>query len=77
MHIPLIRGVAAIHSENLHSLPDSSDIRLQFYIGLWEGSQNSDGVTFIVSVQGDEIFHQHYNQQKWQPVTLGSVPLSG
>ena len=52
------------------TLPDSPDIRLQFYIGLWEGSQNSDGVTFVVSVQDDEIFHQHYNQQKWEPVAL-------
>ena len=58
-------------------LPDSPDIRLQFYIGLWEGSQNSDGVTFIVSVQGDEIFRQHYNQQKWQPITLDLSPYRG
>ena len=52
------------------TLPNSPDIRLEFYIGLWEGSENSDGVTFTVSVQDDEIFRQHYNQQKWQPVTL-------
>ena len=52
------------------TLPDSPDIRLQFYIGLWEGSQDSDGVTFVVSIQDDEIFHQHYNQQKWEPVAL-------
>ena len=58
-------------------LPDSPDIRLQFHIGLWEGSQNSDGVTFIVSVQEDEIFRQHYNQQKWQPVTLNLSPYRG
>ena len=59
------------------TLPDSPDIHLEFYMGLWEGSQNSDGVTFIVSVQGDEIFHQHYNQQKWQPVTLDLSPYRG
>ncbi len=58
-------------------LPDSPDIRLQFYIGLWEGSEKSDGVTFVISVQGDEIFHQHYNQQKWQPVTLNLSPYRG
>ena len=58
-------------------LPDSPDIRLNFYIGLWEGSERSDGVTFIVSIQGDEIFHQHYNQQKWQPVTLNLSPYRG
>ena len=59
------------------TLPDSPDIHLEFYMGLWEGSQNSDGVTFIVSVQGDEILHQHYNRQKWQPVTLDLSPYRG
>ena len=58
-------------------LPDSPDIRLEFHIGLRESSQNSDGVTFIISVQGDEIFRQHYNQQKWQPVTLNLSPYRG
>ena len=58
-------------------LPDSPDIRLNFYIGLWEGSERSDGVTFIVSVQDEDIFRQHYNQQKWQPVTLNLSPYQG
>ena len=59
------------------SLPNSRDIRLEFDIGLWEGSQNSDGVTFIVFVQDDEIFRQHYNQQQWQPVALDLSPYQG
>ena len=50
---------------------------MQFHIGLWEGSERSDGVTFVVSVQGDEIFRRHYNQQKWQPVTLDLSPYQG
>ena len=58
-------------------LPDSPDIRLQFHIGLREGTERSDGVTFVVSVQSDEIFRQHYNQQKWQPVTLNLSPYRG
>ena len=76
-HPPYQGGSGDTFGEFTLPLPDSSDIRLQFYIGLWEGSQNSDGVTFIVSVQGDEIFHQHYNQQKWQPVTLNLSPYRG
>ena len=52
------------------SLPDSPHIRLEFDIGLWEGSENSDGVTFIVSIQGNEIFRQHYNQQRWKHISL-------
>ena len=58
-------------------LPNSPDIRLNFYIGLWEGSERSDGVTFIVSVQDEEIFRQHYNQQNWQLVTLNLSPYQG
>ena len=59
------------------TLPDSPDIRLEFYMGLWEGSENSDGVTFTVSVQDNEIFRQHYNQQQWQPITLNLSPYRG
>ena len=59
------------------TLPNSHDIRLEFYIGLWEGSENSDGVTFVVTVQDDEMFRQHYNRQIWQPVTLNLSPYRG
>ena len=59
------------------TLPDSPDIRLEFHIGLWEGSENSDGVTFVVTVQDDEMFRQHYNRQIWQPVTLNLSPYRG
>ena len=52
------------------SLPDSPHIRLEFDIGLAGGSENSDGVTFIVSVQGDEIFREHYVRQQWKHVSL-------
>ena len=59
------------------SLPESPDIRLEFDIGLAEGSENSDGVTFIVSVQDDEIFRQHYNQQKWKHINLDLTRYRG
>ena len=58
-------------------MPDSPDIHLEFYMGLWEGSERSDGVTFVVSVQGDEIFRQHYNQQRWESVNLNLSPYRG
>ena len=76
-HPPYQGGSGDTFGEFTLPLPDSPDIRLQFYIGLWEGSERSDGVTFIVSVQGDEIFRQHHNQQKWQPVTLNLSPYRG
>jgi len=59
------------------SLPDSPHIRLEFDIGLAEGSENSDGVTFIVSVQGDEIFRQHYTEQKWEQIHLDLTTYRG
>ncbi|MCY3723509.1 MAG: T9SS type A sorting domain-containing protein [Candidatus Poribacteria bacterium] len=59
------------------SLPDSPHIRLEFNIGLAEGSENSDGVTFIVSVQGDEIFRQHYTEQKWEQIHLDLTTYRG
>ena len=59
------------------SLPDSSYIRLEFDIGLAEGSENSDGVTFIVSVQGDEIFRRHYAEQKWEQIHLDLTAYRG
>ena len=59
------------------SLPDSSDIRLEFDIGLPDDSKNSDGVSFIVSIQGNEIFKEHYNQQKWKHISLDLTPYRG
>lgn len=59
------------------SLPDSSHIRLEFDIGLAEGSENSDGVTFIVSVQGNEIFRQHHNAQRWKHFSLDLTSYRG
>ena len=59
------------------SLPDSPHISLEFDIGLAEGSENSDGVTFLVSVQGDEIFRQHYNQQRWTHISLDLTRYRG
>ncbi len=52
------------------SLPESPRLRLEFDIGLRDGSEASDGVTFIVSVQDDEIFREHYNAQRWQHCSL-------
>ena len=52
------------------SLPESPRIRLEFDIGLRDGSEASDGVTFIVSVEDDEIFREHYNAQRWQHCSL-------
>ena len=59
------------------SLPDSPHIRLEFDIGLAEGSENSDGVTFIVSVQGDESFRRHHTEQKWEHIRLDLTSYRG
>ena len=56
------------------SLPDTPNLRLEFDIGLRDGSEGSDGVTFIVAVQGKEIFHRHYNEQRWKHISLDLTP---
>ena len=57
------------------SLPDiATPLYLDFDIGLREGSEGSDGVTFIVSIQGTEIFRRLYNIQRWEHVRLDLTP---
>ena len=56
------------------SLPDTPRLRLEFDVGLQDGSENSDGVTFIVAVQGKEIFRRHYNEQRWEHFSLDLTP---
>ena len=61
------------------SLPNSPHIRLEFDIGLWDGPgfEKSDGVTFIVSVQGNVIFREHYNQWEWKHISLDLTSYQG
>ena len=56
------------------SLPESPNVHLEFDIGLRDGSAGSDGVTFIITVQGEDIFHQHYNRQQWEHFSLDLTP---
>ena len=58
-------------------LPNSPHIHLEFDMGLPDGTERSDGVTFIVSVRSDEIFREHYNQQRWKPISLDLTPYRG
>ena len=50
---------------------------MEFDIGLQDGSENSDGVTFVVSVQDDEIFRQHHNAQRWKHISLDMTSYRG
>lgn len=59
------------------SLPDDRSISLEFDIGLRDGSEKSDGVTFIVHLQGREIFRKHYKKQSWQHLSLDLTPYGG
>ena len=59
------------------SLPDSPRIHLEFDIGLADGSENSDGVTFVVSVQSNEIFRQHHTEQRWEHINLDLTSYRG
>ena len=75
IHGDPIRGDTSTFGEWTLSLPDTSTpLYLDFDIGLRDGSEGSDGVTFIVSIQGTEIFRQLYNEQRWEHVQLDLTP---
>ena len=75
IHDDYIRGDTSTFGEWTLSLPDTSTpLYLDFDIGLREGSEGSDGVTFIVSIQGTEIFRRLYNAQRWERVQLDLTP---
>ena len=70
-----IRGDTSTFGEWTLSLPDTSTpIYLDFHIGLRDGTEGSDGVTFIVSIQGTEIFRRLYNAQRWEHIQLDLTP---
>ena len=58
-------------------IPDSSRVHLEFDTGLQDGADHSDGVTFIVSVQGDEIFRRHHRKQRWEHIRLDLTSYRG
>ena len=71
IHDDYIRRDTSTFGEWALSLPDTSTpLYLDFDIGLREGSEQSDGVTFVVSIQGTEIFHRLYKAQRWEHVRL-------
>lgn len=75
IHDDNIRRNTSTFGEWTLSLPDTSTpLYLDFDIGLREGSVGSDGVTFIVSIQGTEIFRRLYNAQRWEHVRLDLTP---
>ena len=75
---PPYQGISGdVFGEWILSLPDSHSIRLEFDVGLADGSENSDGVTFIVSAQGDEIFRRHHTEQKWEHIRLDLTSYHG
>ena len=49
---------------------------LEFDIGLAEGSENSDGVTFHYLCPRDEIFRRTLQSTKWEHIRLGFDTLS-
>ncbi len=70
-------GGGNVFGEWTFSLPDSPSISLEFDMGLLEEARASDGVTFVVSIQGEEIFRQHYTERRWQHITLDLTRYQG
>ena len=59
------------------SLPDSPSVSLEFDMGLSDGAIYSDGVTFVVSLKGKEIFRQHHSEQRWHHISLDLTLYQG
>ena len=75
---PPYQGVSGnTFGEFMLTLPESPRINLEFDIGLQWNVENSDGVTFIVSVQGEEIFRQHHDEPRWERIILDLTRYSG
>ncbi|MDE0041816.1 MAG: dockerin type I domain-containing protein [Candidatus Poribacteria bacterium] len=75
---PPHRGVSGdTFGEFTLTLPESPRINLEFDIGLQWNVENSDGVTFIVSVQGEEILRQHHDEPRWEHISLNLTRYSG
>ena len=70
-------GGGNVFGEWTLSLPDSPSISFEFDMGLVDEAINSDGVTFVVSLQGDEIFRQHYTERRWQHIALDLTHYRG
>ena len=72
-----IRRDTSTFGEWTLSLPDiATPLYLDFAIGLREGSEKSDGVTFIVSIQGTEIFRRLYKSPEMGTCQAGFDTLS-
>ena len=75
---PPHRGVSGdTFGEFTLAFPESPRINLEFDIGLQWNPVNSDGVTFIVSVQGEEIFRQHHDEPRWERISLNLTRYRG
>ena len=77
-HPPWREGTSGdVFGEWTLSMPDSPSINLEFDIGLPDSAIYSDGVTFVVSLQGAEIFRQHYTERRWQRINLDLTAYRG
>jgi hypothetical protein len=59
-------GLGDAYGEFRVAIPDGSDVGLDFAAGIASGAKDSDGVTFIVTVAGAEVFREHVLPGAWQ-----------
>jgi hypothetical protein len=53
------------------------DSRLEFAIGLRDGAEASDGVTFLVHVNGCEVFRRDWGRCAWRPCRVDLAAFAG
>gem|GEM_PF-3816668 len=72
-HPPWRHGPGATFGEFTVTVPDVPDIGLDFAVGLRDGATGSDGVVFLVGIDGKEAFREHVLPGAWHE---RRVPLS-
>ena len=66
---PVCVSIVAIGLMLAGQSPAEEDLYLSFFLGMEDGSEASDGVDVIISIEEEgketEVFHKHWEDQKW------------
>ena len=60
-----------------YSVPVPTNATMQFSVGVDDGGTCTDGVTFRITANGSELWHQHVNRGGWQDILLNVAAWSG
>ncbi|MBM3498224.1 MAG: hypothetical protein FJX74_06090, partial [Armatimonadetes bacterium] len=68
--------IGAVYAEWEVPVPEANS-RLEFSVGLRDGAEQTDGVTFLVHADGREVFRQDWKRCEWQPGRVDLAEFAG